>query len=402
MEINYNGIGTPTPQAHVTRSKSKSRGKLKIYNNNSVYLEEGEEFEIELFNPTQKTVLAKIEFNGEMISHSGLVLKQGQRVFLERFFDDNRKFKFEVYDIENTQKTRIKADLAKSNATSKNSEISTREKLNEFLEGQALLDNINEINKLKEDAVNFETLEDELSLRANQVEHATRNNGDLKIYFFNEKEVKENPYVILTGNWKSNLYNNDFNPYNQINDGSFNTNITYKDSVNTFSSDTSGMDDSLTGSLNSLNGTRITSTACLDSLGMMSLDIDNNDNQLKDNSLKSKKRMKKSVDEQMDARSFFSQNSLGDVEVKLDELIGNKVEDTTETGRIGQGSKSGQRFETVDLDFEQFTFHSIEYKLYPISEKPIESADLRQYCSQCGKKLKKTDMYCASCGKKAD
>lgn len=393
MKNNNNGITTSYPQAHITRSKSKSRGKLKIYNNNNVYLENGEEFEIELFNPTQKTVLAKIEFNGEMISHSGLVLKQGQRIFLERFFDDNKKFKFEVYDIENVQKTRIKADLAMSNAASKNSEITTREKLNDFLEGKELTDNINIINQLKSEAVNFEELEDELTLRANQVEHATRNNGSLKIYFFNEKEIKKNPYVLLKGNWKNSIYDMD-NGITSINSsygtGNIvgNINTTYGNFTNKFSTPPFG-----TGEMdNNLFST----------LGMMDMDMDMS----VDNSYKNKLRSKKSIDdnkeESIDVSSFFSQNSLGDVEAQLDDIIGNKVKDTSETGRIGQGSKSSQKFETVDMEFEQYTFHSIEYTILPINDKPIEEMDLRKYCTECGKKLKKTDMYCASCGTKAE
>lgn len=76
--------------------------KVKMYGN-FVYLQDGQEFEIELFNPTQSTKLAKIRINGNYISNSGLVLKPGQRIYLERYLDVAKKFLFETYKVENTK-----------------------------------------------------------------------------------------------------------------------------------------------------------------------------------------------------------------------------------------------------------------------------------------------------------
>lgn len=81
--------------AHITKNRNRS----KIYEN-SVYLKDGENFEIELFNPTTSRVLAKITINGNSISNSGIVLKPGERVYLERFIDSNNKFVFETYEVE--------------------------------------------------------------------------------------------------------------------------------------------------------------------------------------------------------------------------------------------------------------------------------------------------------------
>ena len=90
------------PMAYITKNK----GRLKTYGP-SVYLKNGSNFEIELYNPTKITVLAKIWINGSRpISDSGIVLKPGQRVFLERFIDDNQKFKFNTYEVEDTQQNR--------------------------------------------------------------------------------------------------------------------------------------------------------------------------------------------------------------------------------------------------------------------------------------------------------
>ena len=86
----YYQTKTGTPCAYIT----KDRKRLKQFGQN-VYLNNGDEFELELFNPSTTTVLAKIKLDGSYISGGGIVLKPGQRVFLERYLDDPRKFKFE-------------------------------------------------------------------------------------------------------------------------------------------------------------------------------------------------------------------------------------------------------------------------------------------------------------------
>lgn len=83
---------------------SISKNRVKVYPDNQVYLKDKQEFEIELFNPSTLTRLAKITINGKLISQSGLVLKPGQRVYLERFIDTPQKFKFETYVVDSTDK----------------------------------------------------------------------------------------------------------------------------------------------------------------------------------------------------------------------------------------------------------------------------------------------------------
>ena len=401
MKNTNNGIGTSYPEAHITRSKSKSRGRLKIYNDNTVYLDQGEEFEIEVFNPTNKTVLAKIDFNGEMISHSGLVLRPGQRVFLERFFDDNRKFKFEVYEVDNSAKSFAEAGIAKVNATAKNAEATAREKMNDFLEGKALLENRLAIEQLKKDSENLNELESELNLKANQIKHATEYNGDLKIFFFNETEIKTNPYTIIKGGY--NPWDNPFGTWHSVN--TFHTNnTTLGDNTvygNGFSNISSDLNTTLNSSLNSsLSDDSVESNGLFGTLRSKSL----SDDFSKSKSLKRRvtKEIKKE-EEQVDPSEFFSQSlSMEDLKSNIESLTEGKFDDTSETGRIGQGGLSEQSFKSVEMDFDQCTFHSIEYKMLPTSNKPVESNDLKQYCCQCGKKLKKTDMFCSNCGTKVD
>lgn len=68
--------------------------------NRKVYLNDNSEFQIELFNPTDKTIGAKITINGDSIGSSLLILYPGQRVWLERDFVSKNKFKFFVYSVE--------------------------------------------------------------------------------------------------------------------------------------------------------------------------------------------------------------------------------------------------------------------------------------------------------------
>jgi hypothetical protein len=89
--ISINTIGYAVPQSFITKSKQR----LKQHTD-TVYLNNGDEFEIELFNPTQNKVLAKIEMNGKSIGN-GIILRPGERIFLERYLDEAKKFLFETY-----------------------------------------------------------------------------------------------------------------------------------------------------------------------------------------------------------------------------------------------------------------------------------------------------------------
>ena len=98
-------VGKPT--AHITKKKSR----LKVYNGHVVFLNDKDNFEFEIHNPKNKTVLCKIKLNGEYISTGGIVLKPGQRVFLERFLDSNNKFEFSTYKVKDTSENRSAIDL---------------------------------------------------------------------------------------------------------------------------------------------------------------------------------------------------------------------------------------------------------------------------------------------------
>ena len=96
-------IGMPTANIAINKSR------IKLYNKDespTYYLKKGQEFQIEIFNPTKGNILAKIYLNSKSISQGGLVLRPGERVFLDRYVDVARKFKFETYTVNNTEEVR--------------------------------------------------------------------------------------------------------------------------------------------------------------------------------------------------------------------------------------------------------------------------------------------------------
>jgi hypothetical protein len=89
--ISVNTTGFAVPQSFITICKHRLKQHI-----DTVYLNDGDEFEIELYNPTQNKVLAKIEMNGNSIGN-GIILRPGERIFLERYLDEAKKFLFETY-----------------------------------------------------------------------------------------------------------------------------------------------------------------------------------------------------------------------------------------------------------------------------------------------------------------
>ena len=70
-----------------------------------------------------------------------------------------------------------------------------------------------------------------------------------------------------------------------------------------------------------------------------------------------------------------------------------------ETGRVEKGTTSNQSLERVDLKFENFPFHTVAYKMMPVSAKQSETKEVRNYCDQCGYRIRKTTWrFCPKCG----
>lgn len=94
--------GNSVPTAHVTVNKNR----VKIYENNNYYLTNGQTFEVELYNPTYTKIKAVIELDGHNVTAGGVILKPGQRIYLERFIDSNNKFLYETYEVDDSWETK--------------------------------------------------------------------------------------------------------------------------------------------------------------------------------------------------------------------------------------------------------------------------------------------------------
>lgn len=100
-------VGSKDPQKpHAWIVNPSNKGRKSIKNNSKVYLEDGQNFEIELYNPLTESVLADIKVNGSSVSKSGLVIRPGERFYLDCFVDDKKKFVFNTYEIEDTDQSK--------------------------------------------------------------------------------------------------------------------------------------------------------------------------------------------------------------------------------------------------------------------------------------------------------
>jgi hypothetical protein len=107
MKNNNYGVSSnsaPKPQAWI--AVSNNRQKIYGLNDDLVYLDNDQEFQIELYNPTNLSYLAKIYLNDKLMSSSGLVIKPGQRYFLDRYLDEKKKFLFSTYDVDDNKEVK--------------------------------------------------------------------------------------------------------------------------------------------------------------------------------------------------------------------------------------------------------------------------------------------------------
>jgi hypothetical protein len=236
-------VGNPT--AHITKKKSR----LKVYNGKIVFLNDKDNFEFEIHNPKQRSVLCKIKLNGEYISNNGVIIKPGQRVFLERFLDSNNKFEFSTYMIDPTTPNWSAIEL----------------------------------------------------------------NGDVLIEFYDEHQISN--HITFVG-------------------GSLSTGFT---TINTGSPYWGGMN--------------------------------------------------------------FTTSSTGVSTFTTTSNI-NCSYNQVETGRVEKGEKSNQSFVNSYETFAPYTSHTVEFKIFPLGNKNKNVEEIRQYCAECGTKVKKNYKFCPSCGNK--
>ena len=86
-------------QAYVSVNKNR----LKIYEDNKYYLSNNTNFEIELVNNDDKKYLVEIYLNEHSIG--SIVIGANSHNYLERYIDNNRKFQFNTFEIDNVEET---------------------------------------------------------------------------------------------------------------------------------------------------------------------------------------------------------------------------------------------------------------------------------------------------------
>ena len=91
--------------------------EFQVDSQRTVYMKNSSEFQIQIFNPYTYTIGVSISLDGKEMQNM-LVLKPGQRVWLERYLNEARKFLFETYEVNDSQSVR--------NAIAKNGEIEVK------------------------------------------------------------------------------------------------------------------------------------------------------------------------------------------------------------------------------------------------------------------------------------
>jgi len=100
--------GAPSAIILAKNPRSSSLDELKSYQGNTIYLNNGDEFQIRLFNPLREKIGVQIGINGDL-SQSLLVLNPGEDVTLDRFLDDKSKMLYETYTIDGNNQAAVNA-----------------------------------------------------------------------------------------------------------------------------------------------------------------------------------------------------------------------------------------------------------------------------------------------------
>lgn len=87
---------TPSAIILARNPRTSSLDELKTYQGNDIFLNNGDEFQIRLFNPLSEKIGAQVSINGKTPNRL-LVLNPGEVVDVDRFIDEQRRMIFETY-----------------------------------------------------------------------------------------------------------------------------------------------------------------------------------------------------------------------------------------------------------------------------------------------------------------
>ena len=237
-----------------TKSDTETKGK--------VYLNDGEEFQIELHNPLTECALADIKLNGNSISKGGLVLRPGERFYLDCFIDDKKKFIFSTYEVENTE------------------------------------DSVESIAK----------------------------NGLLEVFFYKESAKSIDRSRLNRVIVERHYYPYQTNPYWQT--------TPWYTTPNVYCSNGNNIIGQTTFTTSGSNATYTSNSVNLTNLNLTSGSFDSRTTPINSTNI--------------------------------------------ETGRVEKGAESSQKFDEVDMDFDNFYISSTVLELLPESRRPIETKELKE------------------------
>lgn len=87
-----------------------AKNEVKPARDGMFYLKDGQDFELKLENKGSYPILAKISWNGAD-EPNGLILTPGQKIFLERFLNENKRLTYKVAEISEELKDFVDAKL---------------------------------------------------------------------------------------------------------------------------------------------------------------------------------------------------------------------------------------------------------------------------------------------------
>ena len=331
MNRTFNQTGSDCPVAYIAKSKQR----LKQYED-TVYLKNGDEFEIELFNPSQSKVLARIELNKISIG-PGIILRPGERVFLDRYVTEAKKFLFETYKVSGSN---------------------------------------------------------------DQVKKAIENNGDVIVKFFKEDIYVANNITTNTYTFpERTIFGGPFydsNIYGSGNSGGL-KNLSNMTNLN---NDIIGgcFPRSATKGFSGSNSTPTSAySSSIPTMDFLDMDMEMERSVIQPASFSSFSSIDYAPEEKF--RGIVDNPSKGRAKMSASTKL-SKRSDEIETGRVEKGSKSDQTFKADYTKFEYTYSWKSEWKLLPESRKEITSDDIIVYCTKCGRKRRKGENFCPADGNK--
>jgi hypothetical protein len=291
---------------------TSNRNELKLYTDNTVFLNDGDNFELRFFNPLQEKIGVEIMFNGLKKGDGYLVLNPGQDLILDRFLDEQRKMLFETYVVNGNSQEAVEA-----------------------IEQNGII------------TFNF------------YKEYYSRNIAQTEVninYNFPPKPIKYKP-------------------------------IKYKNAKGTKGF---GNTRGCYGSMGPQGSTGVAGTSGTGAFYSTTDTLSGNFQTFSTSNMNSRIYSTPGISTWVTDMSFMPTSTTTSVNFN-----------PLETGRVEKGDISSQTLKTVNSQFAATAFHTVTYKIMPISALNKTIGEVREYCTGCGYRIRKNNWtFCPKCGSK--